>query len=325
MKPTLLVMAAGIGSRYGGIKQLDQFGPSGETIVDYALYDAVEVGFGKIVFVVSETIESDCRRIFGSKLAGRVEVEFMTQSLTSLAPPEFTEVTQSTQFTRTKPWGTAHAVLVARDVITEPFAVLNADDFYGRSALATIANFLCSDVTASSYAMVSYELRKTLSRYGTVSRGICEVDEQGRLRDIVEHTKIRKVDGRAESIGESEAPVPLTADEPVSMNCWGFHPSIFGHLERQFAQFLSEHGQEETSEFYIPAVVDQLIKAGVVSVQVLPTAETWFGVTYQEDVPVAKAKIQAKITEGKYPDALWSNVKVQMTNDKRIPKSQAQI
>ncbi|MBI4022719.1 nucleotidyltransferase [Candidatus Berkelbacteria bacterium] len=300
MKPTLLVMAAGIGSRYGGIKQLDQFGPSGETLVDYALYDAIEAGFGKIVFVVSAAIEADCRRVFEPKLNDRVPVEFVVQALTSHIPRSFT-----VPAARTKPWGTAQAVLVAKEVIAEPFVVINADDFYGRSALQTIADFLRSGVDPSTYAMVGYQLRNTLSEHGTVSRGICEVDQLGNLVSIVEHTKVRKVDDRAESVGESTTPVPLTGEETVSMNCWGFHPAIFPVIEERLAAFLATHGQEDRAEFYIPLVIDHLIQSKTATIKVLPTAEAWFGVTYREDVPVARETIASMIEAGKYPSALW--------------------
>lgn len=298
MKPTLLIMAAGIGNRYGGDKQFDQFGPNSELLVDYSVYDAVRAGFGKVVVVVRLQTEGLARRAFAN-FATHVPTEFVYQELTTALQSEFAVPAH-----RTKPWGTAHAILSARTAINEPFAVINADDFYGRDAFAVLHAALTQTVGATTYAMVGYKLRNTLSEYGTVSRGLCEVDASGCLKKIVEHTKIGSAESAVVSYTEA-GEQPLTGNEMVSMNCWGFDPSFFDHLDQQFKQFLQEQGTSLTAEFYIPTVVDRLIKAGTVRVHVLNTDERWFGVTYRDDVPVAQQSIVNKIRAGEYPEELW--------------------
>ncbi len=299
MKPTLLVLAAGLGTRYGGLKQIDPVGPNGETIIDYSIYDGIKAGFGKVVFVIRHYFEEAFREKIGRRFAGLVETAYAYQELSAclgdLQPPR----------ERQKPWGTGHAILVSTDVIHEPFAMINADDYYGPSSLQTIAGFLAADVAPDRYAMVGYVLRNTLSEYGGVSRGITECDEHMLLKRVVECKRIEKKGTGAQYPGADGTPHLLTGDEIVSMNLWGFHPSIFAHLQSLFARFLAAHGQEKDAELYIPSAVDNLVTSGKVTVKVLPTADSWFGVTYREDKPIAIRHIRRLIDEGVYPERLW--------------------
>ncbi len=298
MKPTLVILAAGMGSRYGGLKQLDEIGPNGEAIIDYSLFDAIRAGFGKVVFIIRHDFEEAFKARFDEKLKGKIEVEYVFQDLTDL--PDGFSVPEG----REKPWGTAHAIRSARNVVTTPFAAINADDFYGKEAYETVAKFLTSNVAADNFAMVGYRMDNTLSENGTVSRGLCVIDDNQNLVDIEELTKIS-----LESDGifyyKDEQKKPLKGDETVSMNFWGFHPSLFHFLEEGFVQFLNEKGTELKSEFFIPMYVDELIKAGNAKVKVLTSNAAWFGVTYQEDKPVVIDRVKQLISEGKYPSNLW--------------------
>jgi len=298
MRPTLVILAAGMGSRYGGLKQLDEVGPNGEAIIDYSLFDAIRAGFGKVVFIIRRDFEDAFKARFDQKLKGRIEVEYVFQELTDL-PAGFTVPDG-----REKPWGTGHAIRSARNVVDAPFAAINADDFYGVEAYQTVVGFLTGDVAKDQYAMVGYRMDKTLSENGSVSRGLCVTNSEQNLVDIDELTKIT-----SEPDGifyyKDEKRIPLEGDETVSMNFWGFHQSLFAYLEQGFVEFLSEKGTELKSEFFIPMFVDDLIKAEKTKVRVLTSNASWFGVTYQEDKPVVKERINQLIDGGKYPAKLW--------------------
>ena len=301
MKPTLLVLAAGMGSRYGGLKQIDPMGPSGETILDYSVFDALRAGFGKVVFIIRPDFEKDFRERIAAKFAGRIEVGFAFQTIDQL-PSGFVVPSG-----REKPWGTTHAILCAREAVKEPFAVINADDFYGQDSYATLGRYLASLANASTaYAMVGFTLKNTLSEHGTVARGVCKTDAAGKLTDIQELTKIAKLASGAEHRGEDGAVVALTGEEPVSMNMWGFTPAIFPQLEADFRAFLAAKGSEMKSEAYIPMSVGALIRAGAATCQVLRSDSTWFGVTYREDKPVVQASIRHQVANGSYPASLWT-------------------
>lgn len=298
MKPTLLVLAAGMGSRYGGLKQLDKLGPGGETIMDYSIFDALQAGFGKVVFIIRKSFEKEFSNIFVNKLQGKIDVELVFQELEHL-PNGFT-VPEG----REKPWGTGHAILAAKDAVVTPFAVINADDFYGAEAYQSMYDFLTSNVDANNYAMCGYQLGNTLSDFGTVSRGICKIDSQKNLIDINECTSIGK-DRDTIFYSLNNQKFPLSKNDIVSMNFWGFHPSLFGHLNDKFLAFLQTQGTQLKSEFYIPMVVDELMKDGKVKTQVLESDAKWFGITYQEDRPITVQKLQELVAEGKYPAKLW--------------------
>ena len=301
MKPTLLVLAAGMGSRYGGLKQIDPMGPSGETILDYSVFDAIRAGFGKVVFIIRPDFEKDFRDRIAAKFAGRIDVGFAFQTIDQL-PSGFTVPAG-----REKPWGTTHAILCARDEVTTPFAVINADDFYGRDSYATLGRFLSAVANESTgYAMVGFTLKNTLSEHGTVARGVCKTDASGKLTDIQELTKITKLANGAEHRGEDGQVVPLTGDEPVSMNMWGFTPAIFPQLDADFRAFLAAKGTEMKSEAYIPMSVGNLIASGRATCQVLRSDSTWFGVTYREDKPIVQASISQQVAGGAYPSSLWA-------------------
>jgi UTP-glucose-1-phosphate uridylyltransferase len=301
MKPTLLVLAAGMGSRYGGLKQIDPMGPSGETILDYSVFDALRAGFGKVVFIIRPDFEKDFRERIAAKFAGRIEVGFAFQTIDQL-PAGFTVPAG-----RDKPWGTTHAILCARDAVHTPFAVINADDFYGQDSYAVLARHLQSlAVGSTDYSMVGFTLKHTLSEHGTVARGVCQTDTAGRLTDIQELLKITKLTRGAEHRGEDGSVVSLTGEEPVSMNMWGFTPAIFPQLAADFDAFLRVKGAEMKSEAYIPMSVGNLIRAGQATCQVLRTDSAWFGVTYREDKPVVQASILRQVESGAYPASLWS-------------------
>jgi len=299
MKPTLLVLAAGMGSRYGGLKQLDQVGPSGETIIDYSIYDAIRAGFGKLVFIIRKDIEEPFKATIGKRYEGKIAIEYAFQELNKL-PSGFSVPPQ-----RQKPWGTGHAVLCARDVIREPFAVINADDFYGANGYRLLADCLsqAKDTDKANYCMCGFILRNTLSDNGTVSRGICKT-ENGYLASVTETTKIERKGNAARNIEEG-AECDLTGDEIVSMNMWGFTPSLFVHLERLFIEFLKANGQKEKSEFYIPTVADTLIKEGKAEVKVMKSQDSWFGITYREDKDIVVNSIRALVAKGVYPNKLF--------------------
>lgn len=300
MKPTLVVLAAGMGSRYGGLKQVDPVGPSGEAILDYSVFDAVRAGFGKVVFIIRKDFEAEFKEKVGKKYEGLVSVDYCYQDLNDLpAPYTFPEG-------RTKPWGTAHATRAARNVVKEPFAVINADDFYGRDAMAQLGKFLSAvDPTSLHFAMVGYRLDLTLSENGSVARGICDVAADGTLKGVTEMTKLVKAGDTAENREDEANPVKVPLDARVSMNCWGFTPQLFTELEARFVKFLAERGKEMKSEWYIPFVVDELIKEGKADCKVLPTDSSWFGVTYREDKPFVTGEIAKLVAAGEYPSKLF--------------------
>jgi len=289
MQPTLLVLAAGMGSRYGGLKQLDPVGPSGETILDYAVFDAVRAGFGRVVFVIRRDFDEAFRTQVAAKYAGRVPVDYVFQSLDTL--PEG----RTPPAGREKPWGTGHAVWCAKQVIDGPFAVIGADDFFGRDAFEKLAGFLKGTETGK-YCMVGYRLDRTLSEHGTVSRGLCELDSHGLLASITERTAIA---------AHELASAGLRGDEIVSMNCFGFAPDFLPSLDRQLAAFLEMHGSEQRTEFYLPSAVSTVIASGVATVRVLPTTGEWFGVTNRDDRPRVVAALQALVSRGDYPARLF--------------------
>jgi len=296
MQPTLLILAAGMGSRYGGLKQIDPVGPSGETIIDYSIYDAMRAGFGKVVFVIRHDIEQKFREVVGSKFEKRLPVEYAFQELNKL-PASFTVPPG-----RTKPWGTGHAILVAEGNIHEPFAMINADDFYGTDTFRVLAEHLKQTRPDSNdYSMVGFTLRKTLSEHGTVARGVCQVDDTGLLKQIVEMLKIEKT-----GTGARQGDQQLTGDEAVSMNFWGFTPTLFQHLRSELEQFLKQRGHEEKSELLIPSVVNTLVTQGRATCKVLRTTSSWFGVTYKEDRPIVVESIRQLVQRGEYPEQLWS-------------------
>ena len=299
MKPTLFILAAGMGSRYGGLKQLDGLGPNGETIMDYSVFDALRAGFGKIVFVIRKDFEADFREKVLSKYQDQVPCEVCFQSIDKV-PAGCTYNPE-----RAKPWGTNHAVLMGKDCINEPFAVINADDFYGKESFQVLADYLKSaEGTEGQYCMVGYRVCNTLSENGSVSRGVCATDAKGCLTDVVERTKIEKK-GDTIVFTEDGVDTPLAPNTRVSMNMWGVTPEYFQYSEDAFRKFLQEKGQELKSEFYIPTLVNDLIVAGKASCRVLDTPSKWFGVTYSEDRPQVVAKIQQLIDAGEYPAKLF--------------------
>jgi len=296
-KLALLVLAAGIGSRYGGIKQIDGFGPSGETIMDYSLYDAIRAGFTKIVFIVRDEILETVKEKFLPKLQGKVEVEFVVQSVDKLVPAQFKNPE------RTKPLGTGHAVLCARDVIHEPFVAINADDFYGKDAFAAVANFFRTDTTGA-HAMVGFKLKNVLSEHGSVSRGVGETDAEGYLQTVVERTTIVKENNQIIA-KEKDGELLLNEEAPTSMNFWGFHPEMFDLASSMFDEFLKNNQGNLKSEFYIPLIVNEIIQRKIGKVKVVGGGNIWFGVTYKEDKEEVSSKIKELIRQGQYPENLW--------------------
>jgi len=301
MKPTLLIMAAGMGSRYGGLKQIEAVGPDGATLLDFSIYDALKAGFGKIVFIIRRDIEEDFKRIVGKKWESKVPVHYVFQEL-SLVPEGF-----QAPGARKKPWGTGHAVWVARDAVKEPFAAINADDFYGSRAFKILAGYLSKlkRLEEPAYSMVAYKLKNTLSPHGTVSRGVCRVSPNSHLKNVVERLKIGKKGSILLDTDENGKTFRLTGAEPVSMNFWGFTPALFDSLGRHFKAFLEKRGQEEKSEFILPVVIDELIRKKEAKVKVLTTNDKWIGITYPEDKEKAKEAIQSLLKKKKYPPALW--------------------
>ena len=299
MKPTLFILAAGMGSRYGGLKQLDGLGPNGETIMDYSVFDAMRAGFGKVVFVIRKDFEDDFRRVVLSKYADHVPCEVCFQGIDNL-PEGFTRNPE-----RTKPWGTNHAVLMAKDIIKEPFMVINADDFYGKESFEVMAKFLL-DVNGQEgkYCMAGYRVGNTLSEHGTVSRGVCATDKMGFLTDVVERTAIENKNGHV-VYQDNGVDVEIPFETPVSMNMWGFTPEYFTYAEEAFKAFLTENAQELKAEFYIPTLVNDMIKSGKATCQVLDTTAKWFGVTYADDRQMVVDKIQALVDAGVYPSKLF--------------------
>jgi len=289
---TLLIMAAGMGSRYGGLKQLDAIGPSGETIIDYSVYDAIKAGFTKVVFIIRKDFEQEFKSKITDKYEGQIQVEFAFQDLNDL-PDEFT-----CPEGREKPWGTGHAILSARNVINEPFIAINGDDFYGRESFKVVADYYRKG--ANSFSMVAFKLDKTLSSFGGVTRGLCTVNDE-KLNTVIETADLEKTDYGVSSNRDIE----LDGSEPVSMNVWGFTPILFKYLEEKFVEFLSENGTEMKSEYLIPSVVNELIQSGQETVHVLRSGATWFGVTYKEDKPYVEGEIEKLVNKGEYPGKLF--------------------
>ena len=298
MEPTLLILAAGMASRYGSMKQIQGFGPGGETIMDYSIYDAIRTGFQKVVFIIRREYASDFKEIFDPKLKDRIAVEYVYQDMEA-----FTEGLPIPK-DRKKPWGTAHAVLCAKEVINEPFAVINADDFYGHDAFEKANNFLMSECTPNNYGIIGYNLVKTLSEHGTVNRGVCQVDKDGNLTSIVERINISMKNGKVICEDDKE-PKELPLDTNVSMNFWCFHSSIFEYTQKIFRDFLAENIHDPKSEFFIPIVADQFIKEGG-TIRVITTPVPWFGVTYKEDAPEVEKNLNELVRKGEYPERLWS-------------------
>jgi Nucleotidyl transferase len=297
MKPTLVILAAGMASRYGSMKQIQGFGPGGETIMDYSIYDAIRSGFGKVVFIIRKNFADDFRNIFEPKLKDRIAIDYVYQEMDSFTG-DF-----DIPADRTKPWGTAHAVLCAGDAVKEPFAVINADDFYGHNAFENAAAFLKTGCSPKTYAIVGYDLLKTLSDHGTVNRGVCGLDNNGNLATITERINIAKKDGKI-VCDDGLLPKELSLDTRVSMNFWCFDTSFFAYTEKLFHDFLQKHGKELKSEFFIPIVADQFIKEGD-KVEIIPTSSSWFGVTYKEDAPFVEKSLHELIANKEYPERLW--------------------
>ena len=300
MKPTLLVLAAGLGSRYGGLKQLDGLGPNSETIMDYSIYDAVKAGFGKVVFVIRETFEEEFREKVAKKYEHLIPIEIVFQELDSL--PEGFELNPD----RVKPWGTNHALMMGKSVINEPFAVINADDFYGRKSYEVMANFLTQlEGSKNRYCMVGYRVGNTLSESGAVARGVCETDEKSNLTGIVERTQIKRIDGVVKFKDENDEWISIPDNKPVSMNMFGFTPDYFEYSDQFFVDFLKKNEEELKAEFFIPTLVNDLIVDGKIEMRVLDTTAQWFGVTYIEDRPVVVRKLKELVDKGEYPSPLF--------------------
>jgi hypothetical protein len=298
MKPTLVILAAGMASRYGSMKQVEGFGPAGETIMDYSIFDAIRAGYGKVVFIIRKEFEENFKNIFEPKLKGRIETAYVHQELNL-----FTDG-YSFPAERTKPWGTAHAVLCAKGAVDGPFAVINADDFYGRNAFENSAAFLNVGCNSKTYAIVGYDLLKTLSEHGTVNRGVCGLNHDGRLATVTERINIARTDGKI-ICGDGLEPAGLSLDTKVSMNFWCFDKSYFDYTQAMFTGFLQQSGQELKSEFFIPIVADKFISEGG-DIEVIATSSSWFGVTYKEDAPFVQQSLDKLIKDGEYPDNLWA-------------------
>tara|TARA_B100001093_G_scaffold178115_2_gene170750 strand:+ start:1638 stop:2537 length:900 start_codon:yes stop_codon:yes gene_type:complete len=299
MKPTLLILAAGMGSRYGGLKQIDGIGPNEEPIIEYSIYDAINAGFGKIVFVIRKEFDEAFRSRF-DQFGSKINIEYVYQ------PVNF-KVDGIDNIERTKPWGTSHAVLVAKEVINEPFAVINADDYYGSESFKLMSNFLVNDCSESKMSMIGYTLDNTLSDHGTVNRGVCDVDKNNYLIEVNERVKLAMQDGKVlYNLGADEPTGTVDPKSSVSMNYWGFHPSIFDHIEKGLHSFMEKNNQNPTAEYYIPQIVTDMIVSKKMVVSVIPTDDNWFGVTYKEDKKMAIEAINKHISEGIYPLNLWN-------------------
>ena len=298
MKPTLLILAAGMGSRYGGLKQIDGIGPNEEPIIEYSIYDAINSGFGKIVFVIRKEFDEAFRERF-DKFNEKITIKYAYQEVNP-------NVEGIKTIEREKPWGTSHAVLVAKDLIKEPFAVINADDYYGSNSYKLISDFLINECSPSLMAMVGYTLHNTLSEHGTVNRGVCKVDENKNLLEVIERTKIAEKDGVINyNVGTEKRLGKVNRDSIVSMNYWGFHPSIFVEIEKGLHDFMRENTDNPTAEYYIPSIITEMIVNRQMNVRVIPTNDNWFGVTYKEDKPMAVDSINKCIKKGIYPENLW--------------------
>ena len=300
MKPSLLILAAGMGSRYGGLKQMDKFGPSGETIIDYSIYDAMQAGFNKIVFVIRESMEEDFRGFFSGRFSPGLEIEFVFQELDQI-PPGY-----QVPAGRVKPWGTGHAVMVAAEKIREPFLIINADDYYGPGSYHLAYDFLSTiDPNRSTYCIIGYQVSKTLSEHGHVSRAVCALDPAGNLLGLVERTQIFREAGKIVYKEDTGDLTPIGEEVNVSMNMMGFTPSIFSHLENAFDEFIPEGIHDLKAELFLPNVVGDLVRAGKATVKVLSTDERWFGVTYKEDKEIVSGRISELVEKGRYPSPLW--------------------
>jgi UTP-glucose-1-phosphate uridylyltransferase len=298
MKPTLVIMAAGMASRYGSMKQIQQFGPSGETIMDYSIYDAIKAGFGKVVFNIRKDFADDFKAIFEPKLAGKIETEYVYQELDAFVGA--TPIPED----RKKPWGTAHAILCAHNAVSGPFAVINADDFYGEDAFVKANNFLVMECREDLYGIIAYTLANTLSEHGSVSRGVIEESANGEVVGINERLKIYRDNGQMIN-EDGDTKMPIAEDAKASMNFWCFHPAIFPYIREEFAKFLGRSLNDPKAEFLIPFVADQFIKSGRGQIKVIPTSAPWFGVTYKEDAPIVQRNLNNLIEEKTYPNRLW--------------------
>ena len=300
MKPTLVILAAGMGSRYGSLKQIDAVGPSGEAIIDYSIYDAIRAGFKKVTFIIRRSFEKEFRELFESKLSGKIETEFVFQELDMI--PEGMSFSPD----RVKPWGTAHAIWVARHHVREPFVVINADDFYGAGSYRSMVEFLTSggDLNDAAYCMIGYQVNHTLSDFGSVSRGICDATRDDFLKAVVERTEIVK-EGLQIYYTDGADRIHLSGEELVSMNIWGFTPAIFDQLENSFTGFIRDNAGDIKAELYIPKVVNDLVSQNSATVRIIPASDQWFGVTYKEDKPLAVENIRRLIAASVYPDRLW--------------------
>ena len=298
MQPTLLILAAGMATRYGSMKQTEGFGPAGETIMDYSIYDAIRAGFGKVVFIIRKDFAETFKENFDKRFKGKIEVDYVFQEMDSFVNKD------DMPAERTKPWGTAHAILCAKDAVKEPFAVINADDFYGQDAFEKAAQFLNNDCDKNTYAIIGYQLNKTLSENGTVSRGVCAVDDDKNLVGIWERTKIYPENGKV-FYEENEEKKEVDAMSNVSMNFWCFHPSVFEITEKLFSEFPKANKENLKAEFFIPIIGDHFIKNEGGNIKVIPTAAQWFGVTYKEDAPGVKQSIDQLVADKAYPDSLW--------------------
>ena len=298
MKPTLVILAAGMGSRYGGLKQLDEVGPNGEAIIDYSLYDAIRAGFGKVIFVIRTDFAEAFKDRFEPELSGRIDVGYVYQSLDKI--PEGAIIHPE----REKPWGTSHATLMAETAVNEPMAVINADDFYGNKAYHVMADFLKSSTDENEYSMVGYNVANTLSEFGSVSRGVCNMNKNGNLTTVVERTKIKRDDDGI-FYYENDERFKLEENTPVSMNFWGLKPNVFKYLNEGLKEFLEQHGNELKSEYYIPFMINDNIVKGKITTKVLQCDSPWFGVTYREDKPIVQNRIKELIESGDYTNDLW--------------------
>lgn len=302
MKPTLLILAAGMASRYGSMKQIDAFGPNGETIIDYSIYDAIKAGFGKVSFIIREEFADAFKAIFEPKLQGKIETDYVYQGT------DLRKYGIDKDVERAKPWGTAHAVLEAHAQVKEPFCVINADDFYGYEAFEKMAKFLTSEVNDHTFSLMGYQVDKTLSDHGTVSRGVCEVNNEGNMVGINERTQVyfKEVNGEKKVFyEESDVETEISKDTRVSMNFWGFTPAVFEESKKLFVDFVEANLDKPKAEFFIPLVADKLIKSGKATFKVIPTSEVWFGVTYKEDKPIVQKCISSLVEKGVYPAKLF--------------------
>ncbi|KAB5491393.1 MULTISPECIES: sugar phosphate nucleotidyltransferase [Flagellimonas] len=308
-KPTLVVLAAGMGSRYGGLKQIDSFSPQGDTLIDFSIYDALQAGFGKFVFIIRKSFEREFKEIFDRKLEGRAEVVYVYQEIENVPEKYF-------NLERVKPWGTGHALLMAKDVIDGNFAIINADDFYGKEAFHVMAEALRgTDRESYNFYTMSYLLKNTISDHGFVSRGECQVDENGYLTDIVERTHIEKRNGELMRKDDDGNFLPIDENTVVSMNFFGFTPKCFGYGEALFLKFLEENHENLKAEFYIPLIVNEMLKENMAIVKVLQSDAKWFGVTYREDKEIVQKAIDALKKKNRYPTDLWQIPKNQLNNE----------